>query len=70
MSAPRAEPGTYLYFDEFSNRLHELKAFDEFLSQSSKQFRAIAATPSLSQVAFQCEPMNGLHGTHQVINTE
>jgi hypothetical protein len=26
--------GTYLYFDEFNDRHHELKAFDEFLRES------------------------------------
>jgi hypothetical protein len=49
------KPGTYLYFDEFSDRLHELRAFDEFLSRSAKRFRAIAATAPLTHVAFQCE---------------
>src|SRR5207253_5177028 len=32
------KPGSYLYFDEFSDRRHELKAFDEFLRRSSKRF--------------------------------
>jgi hypothetical protein len=30
---PHIRTGTYLYFDEFQAREHELRAFDEFLSR-------------------------------------
>ena len=52
----RIQPGTYLYFDEFHDRNHELRAFDEFLRRSEIRFRAVAATTALSQIAFVCEP--------------
>jgi hypothetical protein len=51
---PTILPGTYLYFDEFHDRMHELRAFDEFLAQGNLRFRAVAATQGLSQIAFQC----------------
>lgn len=52
---PRIEPGSYLYFDEFHDRMHELRAFDEFLAQGERRFRAVAASRDLSQIAFRCE---------------
>jgi len=45
--------GTFLYFDEFSDRFHELRAFDEFLSATRMGFRIIGATKTLKNVAFQ-----------------
>ena len=51
---PKIVPGTYLYFDEFHDRMHELRAFDEFLAQRDVRFRAVAATKDLSQIAFEC----------------
>lgn len=51
----RIQPGTYLYFDEFHDRNHELRAFDEFLQRSGTRFRAVAATTDLNQIAFVCE---------------
>jgi hypothetical protein len=48
-------PGTYLYFDEFHDRAHELRAFDEFLRESGRSFSAVAATSELTHVAFRCE---------------
>jgi len=45
--------GTFLYFDEFSDRLHELRAFDEFLSATEMHFRVVAASKTLTHVAFQ-----------------
>lgn len=44
-------PGTIMYFDEFSYREHEFRAFEEF--SSGKRFEAIAATPAFAQVAFE-----------------
>lgn len=52
--ADRILPGTILYFDEFSDRHHELRAFDEFLSFSGKRFLPVAATPTFAQVSFEC----------------
>lgn len=49
-------PGTYLYFDEFSDRNHELRAFDEFLARTCMTFELFAATPVLDKVLFRrCE---------------
>jgi Macrocin-O-methyltransferase (TylF) len=45
--------GTFVYFDEFSDRHHELKAFDEFLSATEMQFRVFGANETLTHVAFQ-----------------
>jgi hypothetical protein len=45
--------GTYLYFDEFSDRNHELRAFDEFVRGSGMKFRVVGATASLTHVIFQ-----------------
>ncbi|HEX2054887.1 MAG TPA: TylF/MycF/NovP-related O-methyltransferase, partial [Nitrospiraceae bacterium] len=45
--------GTFLYFDEFSDRFHEMKAFDEFLQESGMTFRVIGADAQLSSVIFQ-----------------
>ena len=49
-------PGTILIFDEFVDRNHELKAFDEFLTESALRFRFLACTKNLVQVAFECVP--------------
>jgi Macrocin-O-methyltransferase (TylF) len=45
-------PGAYLFFDEFSDRHHELKAFDEFLTSTAMKFRLLAATSSFEKVLF------------------
>lgn len=45
--------GTYLYFDEFADRFHELKAFDEFLAAEAMSFRLVAATKTYTHVVFQ-----------------
>jgi hypothetical protein len=47
------KPGTILIFDEFCDRLHELKAFSEFLDRTRMQFRFAGATENLEQVAFE-----------------
>lgn len=47
-------PGTYVLFDEFSDRLHELRAFDEFLrTRPGWRFRLVAADQILARVAFE-----------------
>ncbi len=45
--------GTYLYFDEFCDRAHELKAFDEFLNETKMKFKVVGATQTLANVIFQ-----------------
>jgi hypothetical protein len=45
-------PGTFVYFDEFHDRAHELRAFSDFLDRTGFVFRLFAATSELSHVAF------------------
>jgi len=52
--APHVCPGTYLYFDEFSDPHHELRAFRESLTATHKRFSLLGATRSYGQVAFEC----------------
>lgn len=46
-------PGTILIFDEFCDRLHELKAFSEFMENTNMKFQALGSTNNLEQVAFE-----------------
>lgn len=46
-------PATIIIFDEFCDRLHEMKAFDEFLRTTGMRFRLIGATTNLEQVTFE-----------------
>lgn len=50
---PYIKVGTYIYFDEFNNREHELKAWDEFTSKPEMQFELIAADVTLTHVLFR-----------------
>lgn len=50
---PLIVPGTYLYFDEFANHDHELRAFQEYVKRTDLRLRLIGATPDLQHVAFQ-----------------
>lgn len=46
--------GTYLLFDEFADRHHELRAFDEFLAAHLNwELRLVACDRLLTQVAFE-----------------
>ena len=45
--------GTYLYFDEFNDPQHELKAFHEFLADTGARFETMAAFLDLSGVMFR-----------------
>ena len=47
-------PGTFIYFDEFSDPRNELRAFHDFLVASHKRFSLVGATRAYSQVCFQC----------------
>jgi O-methyltransferase len=46
-------PGTYIYFDEFNHRLHELRAFGEFSERTHTRFSLLGATRCLAHVLFQ-----------------
>jgi O-methyltransferase len=46
-------PGTYIYFDEFNHREHELRAFDEFLIETGWKFLLVGATRTLEHVVFR-----------------
>lgn len=46
-------PGTIIMFDEFCDRLHEMRAFDEFLKATGNAFRYIGGTTNLEQVSFE-----------------
>jgi O-methyltransferase len=54
MMRPYIRNGTLLIFDEFSDRLNELKAFDEFLNETNFSFRLVASTKTMGTVAFEC----------------
>jgi len=52
--APMMVPGTYLYFDEFADEDHELRAFEEFMEKNKHmRFKVLGATGTLSQILFQ-----------------
>lgn len=51
---PYIVPGTYLYFDEFNDPQHELRAFMEFRAASPYKFILRGATALLRQAVFQC----------------
>jgi Macrocin-O-methyltransferase (TylF) len=46
-------PGTYLYFDEFNQRDHELRAFDEFIKETGMKFSLVGATRDLQRIVFR-----------------
>ena len=46
--------GTIIIFDQLCDRMHELRAWDEFLQKTNRKFRFAAATINLEQVAFEC----------------
>jgi hypothetical protein len=48
-------PGSYLYFDDFSHRYEERRAFDEFQARTGMKFSLVGATRSLEHVMFQRE---------------
>jgi hypothetical protein len=51
---PQIKPGTLIYFDEMNHLDHELRAFDEFTSQNSIEFRPVCADRTLAHVSFEC----------------
>ena len=52
--ASKISPGTIIIFDQFCDRMHELRSWDEFVQKSKRKFRFAAATLNLEQVAFEC----------------
>jgi hypothetical protein len=50
---PLMVPGTFLYFDEFFDRLHEGRAFFEYVRSSGARFEVVAGSPSLTHVLFR-----------------
>lgn len=48
-------PGSYLYFDDFSHRNDEMRAFDEFIRTTGRTFSLVGATRVLSEVMFRAE---------------
>jgi hypothetical protein len=47
-------PGTFIYFDEFSDPHNELRAFHDLITTSKKRFSLLGATRSYGQVSFEC----------------
>lgn len=50
--APQLRAGSVLYFDEFHDRAHEQRAFDEFLASSGREVTALAASRDRVSIAF------------------
>lgn len=46
-------PGTYIYFNKFNHRMHELRTFDEFPKRTSMRFTLLGASYTLDHVMFQ-----------------
>ena len=46
-------PGSIVLFDEFHDRLHELRAFAEFLAETGMSFRFLGSALYLAQCAFE-----------------
>jgi hypothetical protein len=53
--AAQMTPGTtFIYFDEFSDPHNELRAFNDLLTATNKQFALLGATRSYGQTSFEC----------------
>ena len=52
-AASQLKVGDYLYFDEFQDRLHEGRAFHEFLDATGFRFNTIAATHGMVKILFR-----------------
>lgn len=46
-------PGTYIYLDEFNHRDHELRAFDEFMSETGMKFSLVGASRAMQHAVFK-----------------
>jgi len=49
-------PGTYICFDEFNDRLNEMRAFDDFIKDTGKNFSLLGVTRTLERALFKCVP--------------
>jgi hypothetical protein len=49
----RIVPGTYIYFDEINDRMHELLAFDEFIRKTKMSFSLLGVTRILKCALFR-----------------
>lgn len=49
-------PGTYIYFDEFNDRTQELRAFDNFIRDTGRNFLLLGVTRGLEHALFKCVP--------------
>jgi hypothetical protein len=49
---PHIKVGTIIYFDEFWDSQHEMKAFEEFLTCAEMSFKLVASTYGMRHVAF------------------
>ncbi len=47
------QPGTIILFDEFQDRLHEMRAFTEFLDETGMKFRFLGSALSLTRCVFE-----------------
>lgn len=52
--SPQIVPGTYLYFDEFSQLDDEFRAFMEYSASSGRKFEVRGVTKSLLNLLLQC----------------
>jgi hypothetical protein len=50
---PHIKVGTIIYFDEFWDRYHEMKAFEEFLVETSMRFELLAVANGMRCVTFR-----------------
>jgi len=51
---PHIRAGTVLLFDEFCDRMHEMRAFEEYLDRTGARFQFLSGTVNLGAVAFEC----------------
>jgi O-methyltransferase len=49
----RIVPGTYVYFDEINDRMHELRAFNEFIRKTKMTFSLLGVTRTLKCALFK-----------------
>ena len=50
---PHIKVGTIIYFDEFWDRYHEMKAFEEFLAETPMRFELLAVANGMRCVTFR-----------------
>jgi hypothetical protein len=50
---PLLKVGDFVYFDEFYDRAHEGRAFEEFVKETGYRFEVLAGTPGLVNVLFR-----------------